>query len=66
MDLVIGDDTELETESDNSDEQDIFEKIKKITGSSDIIHDNFNKRNKKVIDQKIDDRRKMNIKYERD
>ena len=43
-----------------------LKKIKKITGLSDIIHDNFNKRNKKVIEQKIDDRRKMNIKYERD
>lgn len=66
MDLVVGDGNALETDSDNSDEQDVFEKIKKITGSSDIIHDNFNKRNKKVIEQKIDDRRKMNIKYERD
>ena len=65
MDLVM-DSNAVETGSDSSDEQDVITQIKKIQDSSGIIHENFNKRNKKVIDQKVDDKLKMNIKYERD
>tara|TARA_B110000285_G_scaffold233427_2_gene307215 strand:- start:1037 stop:1786 length:750 start_codon:yes stop_codon:yes gene_type:complete len=65
MDLVI-DSNAIETGSDNSDDNDIITQIKNIQDSSGIIHEGFNKRNKKVIDQKVDDKLKMNIKYERD
>ena len=65
MDLVI-DSNAGETGSDTSDEQDVITQIKKIQDSSGIIHESFNKRNKKVFDQTVDDKLKMNIKYERD
>ena len=65
MDLVI-DSNAVETGSDSSDEQDVITQIKKIQDSSGIIHESFNKRNKKVFDQTVDDKLKMNIKYERD
>uniref|UniRef100_A0A6C0L153 SMODS and SLOG-associating 2TM effector domain-containing protein n=1 Tax=viral metagenome TaxID=1070528 RepID=A0A6C0L153_9ZZZZ len=65
MDLVIETNAD-ETDSDKSTEESLVERLKQIQESSDTIHNEFNKRNKKIIEQKVDDRLKMNIKYERE
>ena len=59
MDLVIDTNAD-ETDSDKSTEESLVERLKQIQESSDTIHNEFNKRNKKIIEQKVDDRLKMN------
>ena len=55
MDLVIETNAD-ETDSDKSTEESLVERLKQIQESSDTIHNEFNKRNKKIIEQKVDDR----------
>ena len=44
----------------------VLNKIKDICEQCNDVHDSFNKRNRKIIYNKVDDKKKMNIIYEED